>query len=266
VRAAYLVRFDDLCPTMGWSSWEPVEEALVAAGVRPLLGIVPDNRDPKLHLEPARPDFWDRVRAWRDRGWSIGLHGCHHVLTAGERGAYGWDERTEFAGLPPERQHELVARAVGVFEREGVRPDVWIAPNHSFDETTLAALRSHGVGVVSDGHGVFPHRDAGGTVWVPMQLWRFRERPLGVWTVCFHHNRWGEREVAAFVRDLDAYSDRITDLPTVLDRYGHRTRGWIDRGFEGQRRARKRLPRARSSARRPRPVASAVAASAKEPR
>src|SRR5436309_501178 len=59
--ARYVVRFDDVCPTMNWSVWARIEPVLAKHNVRPLLAVVPDNRDPKLMIEPPRANFWDRV-------------------------------------------------------------------------------------------------------------------------------------------------------------------------------------------------------------
>ena len=58
--AKYLLRFDDVCPGMNWTVWREVESVLHANGVRPLVAIVPDNRDAHLNVGPARADFWER--------------------------------------------------------------------------------------------------------------------------------------------------------------------------------------------------------------
>ena len=70
--ARYLVRFDDICPTMSWSVWEEIEAALIASEVRPLLAVVPANEDRTLMVAPPADDFWARVRGWQARGWAIG--------------------------------------------------------------------------------------------------------------------------------------------------------------------------------------------------
>ena len=73
LNATYLVRFDDLCPTMRWSVWEPVEQILDAEGIRPIVAVIPDNADPSMRIEPEKADFWERVRTWQAKGWAIGL-------------------------------------------------------------------------------------------------------------------------------------------------------------------------------------------------
>src|SRR5579863_9070115 len=57
--ATYLLRFDDLCPTMNWAVWQQIETALIEANVRPILAVVPDNKDPELSVGPERERFWE---------------------------------------------------------------------------------------------------------------------------------------------------------------------------------------------------------------
>ena len=77
--ARYLVRFDDICPTMNWAAWSRIETVLDRHGVAPILAVVPDNRDPKLMVDNSRADFWARVRGWQTKGWTIALHGFQHL-------------------------------------------------------------------------------------------------------------------------------------------------------------------------------------------
>jgi Uncharacterized protein conserved in bacteria (DUF2334) len=236
VKARYLVRFDDLCPTMNWDVWDEVEHAMIEADVRPILAVIPDNQDASLMLSAPREGFWARVRGWQSRGWTIGLHGHQHLYTSSDRGLFGWNERSEFAGLDYDVQLEKLERGTAIFREQGVVPQVWVAPNHAFDRATVAALLACGVDVVSDGLAVFPYRDRAGTLWVPMQTWGFAPKPPGVWTVCLHHNGWTSTDVSAFRRDLEVYGSLMTSFDAILERYGERTRSVADRLFLAQRR------------------------------
>lgn len=31
-------------------------------------------------------EFWDRVSVWKDKGWSLALHGCYHKYVTEEGG------------------------------------------------------------------------------------------------------------------------------------------------------------------------------------
>lgn len=219
---AYLVRFDDICPTMAWSVWDRVEALLVEAGVRPILAVVPDNQDPELMVEEAAPNFWARVRGWQARGWSIGLHGYQHRYVSRAPGLVGLNDHSELAGLSAAEQRDKLSRGLDHFRAEGVRADLFVAPAHSFDQVTLEVLSELGLHTLSDGLFVLPHRDRHGVLWVPQQLWRFRPMPPGVWTVCHHLNRWGDAEVLRLQADLHSYRALFSDLPTIEARFHDR--------------------------------------------
>ncbi len=84
--ARYLIRFDDICPTMNWAVWDSIEEYLIRYRVRPILAVVPDNQDPNLVIDPPRDDFWERVRHWQRMGYSIALHGYQHRYVSSNAG------------------------------------------------------------------------------------------------------------------------------------------------------------------------------------
>lgn len=224
----YIVRFDDICPTMNWAVWDEVEAVLMEQGIRPVLAVVPDNRDPGLAVAPARSDFWDRVRRWQAAGWTIGLHGHQHVFATKDAGIVGLNAFSEFAGLPWKRQEETLRSALGIFEAQAVKVDTWIAPAHSFDETTLDVLGEAGVARISDGFFLFPGTDRRGILWVPQQLWKFAWRPIGVWTVCHHVNGWSARDVDRFRRDLGRFRRWIVDFDSVSSDFATRRLGRAD--------------------------------------
>src|SRR5579864_348716 len=135
-----LLRFDDICPTMNWAVWQELEAILSDAGVKPLVAVIPDNRDPAFHLAAPRRDFWDNVRLWQARGWTIGVHGYQHLYVTRSSGLLGINAASEFAGLPFQEQERKIRLALGIFRSEGIEPKVWVAPGHSFDTTTIRAL------------------------------------------------------------------------------------------------------------------------------
>jgi predicted deacetylase len=242
-RARYIVRFDDACPTMDHDIWHRIEAALDRHGVKPIVGVIPDNRDEAQKIDEPDPDFWDRVRTWQAKGWTIALHGYQHRFVTDDPGLFGWNARSEFAGLSKAEQEDKLGRALAIFRSQGVTADAWMAPNHSFDLVTVQALSELGIDTITDGLGLFPHRDARGTTWLPVQLWSFLPRSFGLWTVVLHPNVWTEGELERFERDLESYACDIIDVPTALARYGRRRRSLLDATFAVERRARKALAR-----------------------
>jgi predicted deacetylase len=220
--ASYLVRFDDLCPTMNWAIWDRIEELLVRNGVKPILGVIPDNQDRSLHFANAAPDFWDRVRKWQSHGWTIGMHGYQHRYTTSSSGLVGIKDASEFAALPVAEQRAKLEAARAIFQQHGVTPEIWVAPGHSFDRNTVSLLPQVGIRCLSDGLFFYPRMGKENVLWVPQQAWRFRKLPFGVWTICFHHSHWNEGDVHQFAGHLSGYRSQITSLVEIVALYGER--------------------------------------------
>ena len=217
--ASYLIRFDDLCPTMNWTVWSRIEEVLRSQGVRPILSVIPDNQDSRLKIEAADPRFWDRVRKWQSLGWTIGMHGYQHLYTSKTTGMVGIKDASEFAGVSLREQCRRLRNGAKIFRDQGVEPRVWVAPGHSFDRTTITLLSEIGISCVSDGLFLTPQLDADGVLWIPQQLWRFRRLPFGVWTVCLHHNLWSQAQVDDFASVIAAFRPSIVGFDEIAQTY-----------------------------------------------
>lgn len=234
----YLVRFDDICPTMNWIVWDKIEPMLVQYRVSPILAVIPENRDPKLHVQPPVPAFWDRVRDWQSRGWTIALHGYRHVYVNQNRGLLRITPQSEFAGLTRRVQEEKLRRGIEIFRRNNVLVDCWVAPSHSFDWTTVDLLAEMEVRVINDGLWPWPHTDERGITWVPQQVFGgstpnpqggMRKMPRGIWTFCHHHKAWSEVELENFRSGLERFSSRIIGLNEAVIIGKNRHLMWRDR-------------------------------------
>jgi predicted deacetylase len=218
--ARYIVRLDDACPTMRRDAWSQLEEALDELRIRPIVGVIPDNQDKGLFLSPPDPRFWDRVRSWQEKGWSIALHGLHHqyhAIPAAAEALLPLHTKSEFVGLSLDEQRRKVARGYALLRAEDIRPRLFMAPSHSFDRDTLRALRDEtDIRIITDGYALRPYRD-GDFIWLPQQLWRFRWMPVGIWTVCLHPNSLGEHELDTVVARLRRLSRRVISVDAALE-------------------------------------------------
>lgn len=147
----YLIRFDDICPTMDWTQWKRAEELLVKYSIKPLLGVIPDCKDPELQIDEPRPDFWEWVLQKQREGYAIAMHGVYHVYKTHVRGMINNGYNSEFAGLSYEEQYELIKKGKEILLSHGVETDIFFAPSHSYDENTLKALSANGFRYMSDG-------------------------------------------------------------------------------------------------------------------
>lgn len=216
--ANYLIRLDDALPTLRTETWEVVENLLDEYGIKPMVAVIPNNRDETMQFGTEDPRFWERVKLWKAKGWSIALHGCDHTYhkVNRKRSLIPLHDRSEFVGLSLEVQRDKFAQAARLFSEKGVEPDLFIAPSHSFDQTTLSAMKAEtSLRIISDGISLSPYvfQD----IWfVPQQLWKFKWRPFGVWTVCLHPNTITPEEVKDLALALSRYHQKFISLDEVI--------------------------------------------------
>lgn len=225
----YIVRFDDICPTMNWNVWDEIESILVERNIKPIVSIIPDNNDPNLKINEKNDLFWERVRKWQEYGWSIGLHGYKHILKESNYGLVPIAKKTEFVGDSFEDQLERLTAGINIMKKQKIYPKVWVAPAHSFDINTLLALKKLNIKVISDGFYLRPHTDKYNFFWVPQQLWKFRKMMFGVWTICYHHNNWRDIEVIKFREDMDNYKAQITSIEYLYEEFSKRSPSVLDK-------------------------------------
>lgn len=192
--AAYIFRLDDITPGMDWDRFWALMHLFRRHGIKPLLGIVPDNRDQNLNRRPPYAPFWDTMRRLVDSDEiDIAQHGYQHILVH-RPGAASLGpsvgirkEVSEFAGDTYIDQAFRISEGKKILAQRGLSTTYWMAPNHSFDGNTLKALRCNGFTAVSDGIALYPYMERG-LLFVPQTSWRARWMPCGVHTICLHTN------------------------------------------------------------------------------
>ncbi len=185
--ARYLLRIDDLCPTIAAGRWREYAALIQEFKLRPILAIVPENRDPELCCSRPDPRFWQQMRELHEAGAAVALHGYTHLCESRGRSLLPLAPYSEFAGVDASVQRNWIRRGVDTLKAEGLMPSVWVAPRHGFDRHTIGILREEQIRVISDGLARWPFlRDE--MIWIPQQLWTPEERGRGVWTICVHPN------------------------------------------------------------------------------
>ena len=212
--AQYLLRFDDLCPTHDRIRWQRFLPIFAEFRLRPILAIVPDNRDPELAVSPPDPDFWQQMRSLEAAGATIGLHGFRHLWAGRGHSLIHLHDVSEFAGVPEEMQRQWVREGLEILRGHRLHPVVWVAPRHGFDRATLRALRQEGIRHLSDGFALRPFL-RGGITWIPQQLWAPVYRHLGLWTICLHSNSAGDAQVEQLRDFLRAHSTQFTSVARI---------------------------------------------------
>jgi predicted deacetylase len=215
--AEYLLRCDDLCPTMSTERWRRIESLIEEFQLQPILAVIPDNRDPELEVSPPDPAFWQRMRRLEGAGAIIGLHGYRHLCESRGRSLVGLARTSEFAGVPARTQREWIHEGLRILRGHGLNPKIWVAPRHGFDCETLNALCAEEITLLSDGFARVPFRRRGLT-WIPQQLWGPVDKSKGLWTICLHPNTVSNAEIGALRAFLTVHSDQFTSVYRVLFR------------------------------------------------
>lgn len=185
----YLIRLDDACPTMDATKWQQMEDILDRYGVRPMVGVIPCNKDPKQLIDLPDSHFWDKVNKWSLKGWSIAQHGYDHVCISdkGLDGINPFWARSEFAGVPLEIQKEKIRKGIAILRSKNINPAFFFAPSHTFDKNTLVALQEESdIRIISDTIACRPYKKDN-FVFIPQLGGHCMEMKLsGFWTFCFH--------------------------------------------------------------------------------
>ncbi|HEY1768356.1 MAG TPA: DUF2334 domain-containing protein [Terracidiphilus sp.] len=213
--ARYLLRLDDLCPTVSLEGWRHCRALIEEFQIRPILAVIPDNHDPRLRISPPDPGFWDQLRAMEADGATIGLHGYRHRCASSGRSLVPLSRESEFAGVSAQIQRDWIGAGLRILRGQGLDPKVWVAPRHGFDRETLSALRSEGIQLLSDGFAARPFR-RDGVVWIPQQIWQPVEKAEGLWTICLHPHTIGNCEIAKLRAFLKGHATQFTSIERVL--------------------------------------------------
>jgi len=215
------IRLDDITPDMDWGNFERFKSLLDKYNIKALLGVVPENRDPKLMINLPRRDFWDYLKKLEDEGWTLAMHGFHHEYTTHNGGLLPLNRNSEFAGLPFARQDSMIRSGKILLEKNGITTDIFMAPSHSYDLNTLKALKKNGFTSITDGFGNGPYMWED-MIFYPISFKRsqtLKSKEEGCVTFVVHTNTMTEKDFENYEklfasREFISYSEMMKIRPT----------------------------------------------------
>ena len=209
------MRLDDACDQRDVRRWNRLEELLDKYNVKPLVGVIPNCEDAMMESYECDTNFWERVISWRDKGWTIAMHGYNHVYDTNYGGLNPVNRRSEFAGKSLELQKEKIEKGVAIMRKNGINPLVFFAPSHTFDENTLIALQEcSDIRIISDTIANEPYTDYGMT-FIPQQSGKVRNLPFKITTFCYHPNMMEEKHFEELELFLCKYHKKFIDFPII---------------------------------------------------
>lgn len=185
----YVIRLDDASDYNNLSNWNRMEKILNSYSIKPIVGVIPNNQDPSMvKAYKKNNEFWKKVKQWQNSGWIIAMHGYNHVYITDDGGINPIQKKSEFAGVSLKKQEDKIKNGIEIFKSNGIIPDVFFAPSHTFDENTLLALKKNSdIRIISDtiANDIYFENDF---YFLPQQSGRVRKLPFKFVTFCYHPN------------------------------------------------------------------------------
>ena len=213
----YILRLDDASDYMDLAKWKKMERLLDHYEINPIFGIIPQNHDEALISKyEQNPDFWALAHRWIEKGWTPAMHGYEHRYVTTDGGINPVNKRSEFAGLPYKEQAQKIRNGYQILKDHNIEPDIFFAPSHTFDESTLLALQNETpIRIVSDTIACDVYKK--GEFWfLPQQSGSARKLPFKTVTFCYHPNTMNEAAFEQLEEFLKIKKGRFVQFSKIV--------------------------------------------------
>ncbi len=213
-----LIRLDDITTHMNWNYMDKCEKLFDKLNIKPVLGVIPNNKDPEFFNYPKNSNFWQRVKSWQTKGWEISMHGFSHLYErqTNKKDLFNYGGGSEFFGLTYEDQLKKISSGLKKFEENQINIRSFFAPNHTYDLNTLKALDNSGIKIVIDGYGLFPFFKSN-LFFIPQLFYKEIMLPFGIQSTQIHINYWDEEYYRKFNDFLEKNSKNIINIDQILN-------------------------------------------------
>ena len=214
-----LLRFDDIAENMNWHIMSKIEDLFDRYNIKPVMGIIPNNRDPELLKYPKEQDFWKKVKVWQNKGWEISMHGYSHEydLDTRKKDFFKLGGKSEFFGKKLQDQINRIQNGLKIFSSKEILIRSFFAPNHTYDRNTFLALKKCGINIIIDGYGIGPYQENQIT-FIPQLFYRLLALPFFFQTTQLHINSWNEDDFRNFEKYISENQSKIVTFDQILEK------------------------------------------------
>ena len=215
-----LIRIDDVCENMDWKLMEKLEILFDKHSIKPVLGVIPDNKDKEFLSFPKNDNFWDQVRKWQDKGWEIVQHGYTHIydkLCEEKTDYFNYGGGSEFFGHPLEVQETRIKNGLEKFKQEKINIRSFFAPNQTYDDNTFIALKKCGIKEVIDGYGLMPYTEKN-IKFIPQLFEKVVLLPFGIQSTKLHLHSWSDEDYENFEKFINKNSHKVVSYDEALNK------------------------------------------------
>ncbi len=213
-----LIRIDDVADHMNWNYMKKTEALFDKLNIKPLLGVIPSNKDQEIFKYEKKENFWNQVRNWQDKGWEIAMHGYSHVYDkeTNKKDFFGYGGKSEFFGHSFEIQKKRISKGLQIFKSEGIKIRSFFAPNHTYDLNTFKALKENNLNNVIDGYGFFPYKEFE-VNFIPQLFYKEILLPFGIQSTQVHLNYMNEINFLKFQKFVNRNTKKIIKFDDALN-------------------------------------------------
>ena len=194
-----LLRFDDIAENMNWHLMDEFEELFDKHNIKPVMGVIPNNKDEDLKSFPKRENFWKIVKDWQSKGWEISMHGYNHLYLrdTNKKDYFNYGGKSEFYGESLAIQSQKIRLGLEIFHKNEIKIRSFFAPNHTYDYNTFIALKNSGIFEVIDGYGLKPYME-NKIKFTPQLFHKLFFLPFGLQTTQIHLNKLNKKDFQNF--------------------------------------------------------------------
>ena len=214
-----LIRLDDIAANMNWHLMEKCEKLFDKHNIKPLLGVVSNNKDPELLSNQKKDNFWDQIRKWHNKNWEIAMHGYTHIYDSdtNKKDYFNYGGKSEFFGHSYEVQSSRIKKSLEIFNNEKIKIRSFFAPNHTYDHNTFAALRDNNIYNIIDGYGIMPFKKDN-LNFIPQLFYKQVMLPFGIQSTQIHLNYWNDNDYEKFENFIIKNSSKIISFDQALSK------------------------------------------------
>ena len=213
-----LIRFDDIAENMNWNLMNKCEHLFDELNIKPVMGVIPNNKDSELLAYPKNEKFWEVVTKWQNKGWEISMHGYSHVYDkeTNKKDFFEYGGKSEFFGHSLESQSEKIKKGLEIFKNRNIKVRSFFSPNHTYDHNTFKALKLFGIKEIIDGYGFKPYLE-NDIKFIPQLFYKPFFLPFGLQTTQIHLNYMSEKDFNSFSKLVKKNSQKIISYDEALN-------------------------------------------------
>lgn len=223
IRLWYIFRIDDITPGMNRDNFRQIEKIFDTYWIKPIIGVVPDNKDDKLNGYWKTNNFRSKIKGLKDKWRIIAQHWYQHIYCTKNSWIIGLNNYSEFAWLPYSEQLHKIENGKKILEKNlWTSIKRWMAPAHSFDRNTCKALKHLWFEYITDGIAIYPF----GKYWLkrlPQQIRKPERKTHGIRTICLHINKYNNGSIHKIEEFIEKNKEAMFFDPEKLS-YKNNTR------------------------------------------